>query len=256
MRSKDTSSTDSGSRRYWFPIGLLAILLLGISHLRPDETGAEPSSAQTAASSKAAPPVELAHSSAERDGARVLSAIPPRPEREPIPSERLGNAYLDAYMLADSAKELENDGAPRAALQKLDEAAKLLDQISQEHSGWRSEVVSYRRRKISESIDRLVVADPARPKAKAPPTPEATNPIPTPHPGDDDLGSTYLGAYMLAHEAADLEASGDSATALVKYQEAAAILKTIVQSSPEWRREVVEFRTRKIDDSIARVAQN
>ena len=71
-----------------------------------------------------------------------------------------------------------------------------------------------------------------------------------------DPSSEYLNAYMLASDASTLEENGDTTEALHKLQNAAGILKSIETSNPTWRREVMTYRKRKIDEAITRVAQN
>ena len=65
--------------------------------------------------------------------------------------EDVGATYPNAYMTSDEAKGLENQAKYAEALRKYNDAANTLSAIARNHPGWRSEVVTYRRRKVKES---------------------------------------------------------------------------------------------------------
>ena len=95
--------------------------------------------------------------------------------------EDVGSVYLNAYMLADDAKKLEEQGQFAAALRKNNDAANILDTIARTNPGWRREVVTYRRRKVNEAIARcgVHVPGPGVPKGYSNPQRETYIPPPS-----------------------------------------------------------------------------
>ena len=81
-----------------------------------------------------------------------LSAIPKRRE---LDEGTVADVYLDAYLMANEAMGRVEAGDTETALAELSHAQRIFERIQTELPEWRSEVVGYRTKKVSESIARL-----------------------------------------------------------------------------------------------------
>ena len=65
-----------------------------------------------------------------------------------------GTVYLEAYLQVEDAEKLELQGKFSEAHRKYSDAKNILDTIARNHRDWRPEVLTYRRRKVNEAIER------------------------------------------------------------------------------------------------------
>ena len=85
-----------------------------------------------------------------------------------------GEVFLNAYMSAQQAEKLENQGSFKTALAKYRFAGSVLDQLQQRSPDWNPQVVAYRRKKVADSIQKLEekIALEAPPIVVPPPLPQ------------------------------------------------------------------------------------
>src|SRR5947209_14422665 len=69
----------------------------------------------------------------------------------------------------------------------------------------------------------------------------------------DDPSETFLKAYMTAQQAEKLEHKNQFNAALAKYRFAGTLLDQLRKAHPDWQPAVVEYRGRKVSESILRV---
>ncbi len=69
-------------------------------------------------------------------------------------SQDAGTVYLEAYLQVEDAEKLELQGHFSQAHRKYSDAKNILDTIARNHRDWRPEVLTYRRRKVNEAIER------------------------------------------------------------------------------------------------------
>src|SRR2546428_333203 len=69
----------------------------------------------------------------------------------------------------------------------------------------------------------------------------------------DDPSDTFLKAYMTAQQGEKLEHENQFKAALAKYRFAGSLIQELHKSHPDWQPAIVEYRGRKIADSILRV---
>lgn len=69
----------------------------------------------------------------------------------------------------------------------------------------------------------------------------------------DDPSETFLKAYMTAQQGEKLERDNQFAGALSKYRFAGSLLEELKKSHSSWQPAIVEYRSRKISESILRV---
>ena len=65
-----------------------------------------------------------------------------------------GTVYIEAYLQVEDAEKLELQGNFSQAHRKYSDAKNILDTIARNHRDWRPEVLTYRRRKVNEAIER------------------------------------------------------------------------------------------------------
>ena len=63
--------------------------------------------------------------------------------------------FLSAYMSAQQAEKLESEQSYKAALAKFRFAGSILDQLQQRHPEWNPPVVTFRKKKVTEAIQRM-----------------------------------------------------------------------------------------------------
>ena len=71
---------------------------------------------------------------------------------------------------------------------------------------------------------------------------------------NNSAGDLFLRGYNLKTEAEKLEQSGDTSGALAKFQQAQQAIAAIAQNFPDWQPEVVNYRLRLIEQSIAKLS--
>jgi Flp pilus assembly protein TadD len=69
----------------------------------------------------------------------------------------------------------------------------------------------------------------------------------------DDPSETFLKAYMTAQQGEKLEQENQFKAALAKYRFAGTLIEQLRKSHPEWQPAIVEYRGRKVSESILRV---
>src|SRR5438874_13274491 len=69
----------------------------------------------------------------------------------------------------------------------------------------------------------------------------------------DDPSETFLKAYMTAQQGEKLERDNQFTRALAKYRLAGSLLEEPKKAHSEWQPAIVEYRSRKISESILRV---
>jgi Flp pilus assembly protein TadD/septal ring factor EnvC (AmiA/AmiB activator) len=69
----------------------------------------------------------------------------------------------------------------------------------------------------------------------------------------DDPSETFLKAYMTAQQGEKLERDSQFTRALAKYRLAGGLLEDLKKAHSEWQPAIVEYRSRKISESILRV---
>ena len=69
----------------------------------------------------------------------------------------------------------------------------------------------------------------------------------------DDPSETFLKAYMTAQQGEKLERDNQYTRALAKYRLAGSLLEELKKTHSEWQPAIVEYRSRKISESILRV---
>src|ERR1700719_1182837 len=69
----------------------------------------------------------------------------------------------------------------------------------------------------------------------------------------DDPSETFLKAYMTAQQGEKLEHENQFKAALAKYRFAGTLLEQLRKNNPDWQPAIVEYRGRKISESILRV---
>src|SRR5947209_3011995 len=70
---------------------------------------------------------------------------------------------------------------------------------------------------------------------------------------NDDPSETFLKAYMTAQQGEKLERDNQFTRALAKYRLAGSLLEELKKSHSEWQPAIVEYRSRKVSESILRV---
>jgi Flp pilus assembly protein TadD len=69
----------------------------------------------------------------------------------------------------------------------------------------------------------------------------------------DDPSDTFLRAYMTSQQAEKLEHDSQFKAALAKYRSAGGLIEDLRKNHPDWQPAIVEYRGRKISESILRV---
>src|SRR5437588_6502361 len=69
----------------------------------------------------------------------------------------------------------------------------------------------------------------------------------------DDPSETFLKAYMPSHQGEKLEHENQFKAALAKYRFAGTLLDQLRKAHPDWQPAIVEYRGRKVSESILRV---
>src|SRR5437588_5043008 len=69
----------------------------------------------------------------------------------------------------------------------------------------------------------------------------------------DDPSEAFLKAYMTAQQAEKLEHENQFNAALAKYRFAGTLLEQVRKTHPDWQPAIVEYRARKVSESILRV---
>ena len=69
----------------------------------------------------------------------------------------------------------------------------------------------------------------------------------------DDPSETFLKAYMTAQQGEKLERDGQFTRALAKYRFAGSLLEELKKTHSDWQPAIVEYRGRKVSESILRV---
>src|SRR5438067_1939584 len=69
----------------------------------------------------------------------------------------------------------------------------------------------------------------------------------------DDPSETFLKAYMTSQQGEKLERDGQFTRALAKYRFAGSLLEELKKTHSEWQPAIVEYRSRKVSESILRV---
>src|ERR1700731_4869428 len=69
----------------------------------------------------------------------------------------------------------------------------------------------------------------------------------------DDPSETFLKAYMTAQQGEKLEHENQFKAALAKYRFAGSLLEQLRKGHPDWQPAIVEYRGRKVSESILRV---
>jgi Flp pilus assembly protein TadD len=69
----------------------------------------------------------------------------------------------------------------------------------------------------------------------------------------DDPSETFLKAYMTAQQGEKLEHENQFKAALTKYRFAGTLLEQLKKAHPDWQPAIVEYRGRKVSESILRV---
>src|SRR6266478_6451691 len=69
----------------------------------------------------------------------------------------------------------------------------------------------------------------------------------------DDPSETVLKAYMTSQQGEKLEHENQFAAALAKYRFAGTLLEQLHKAHPDWQPAIVEYRGRKVSESILRV---
>jgi Flp pilus assembly protein TadD/uncharacterized coiled-coil DUF342 family protein len=69
----------------------------------------------------------------------------------------------------------------------------------------------------------------------------------------DDPSETFLKAYMTAQQGEKLEHESQFKAALTKYRFAGTLLEQLKKAHPDWQPAIVEYRGRKVSESILRV---
>jgi Flp pilus assembly protein TadD/uncharacterized coiled-coil DUF342 family protein len=69
----------------------------------------------------------------------------------------------------------------------------------------------------------------------------------------DDPSETFLKAYMTAQQGEKLERDNQFTRALAKYRLAGSLLEELKKTHSEWQPAIVEYRSRKVSESILRV---
>src|SRR5216110_520398 len=69
----------------------------------------------------------------------------------------------------------------------------------------------------------------------------------------DDPSETFLKAYMTAQQGEKLEHENQFKAALAKYRFAGTLIEQLRKAHPDWQPAIVEYRGRKVSESILRV---
>src|SRR5438270_5224377 len=69
----------------------------------------------------------------------------------------------------------------------------------------------------------------------------------------DDPSETFLKAYMTSQQGEKLEHENQFKAALAKYRFAGTLLDQVRKAHPDWQPAIVEYRGRKVSESILRV---
>src|SRR5713101_5101245 len=69
----------------------------------------------------------------------------------------------------------------------------------------------------------------------------------------DDPSETFLKAYMTAQQGEKLEHDNQFKAALAKYRFAGSLIEQLRKAHPDWQPAIVEYRGRKVSESILRV---
>src|SRR5438477_6294268 len=69
----------------------------------------------------------------------------------------------------------------------------------------------------------------------------------------DDPSETFLKAYMTSQQGEKLEHENQFKAALSKYRFAGSLLEQLRKAHPDWQPAIVEYRGRKVSESILRV---
>ena len=71
----------------------------------------------------------------------------------------------------------------------------------------------------------------------------------------EDPSDIFLKAYMTAQQAEKLEHENQFKAALAKYRFAGSLIEELRKSHPDWQSAIVEYRGRKISESILRLQE-
>src|SRR5438552_172013 len=71
----------------------------------------------------------------------------------------------------------------------------------------------------------------------------------------DDPSETFLKAYMTAQQGEKLERDNQFGPALAKYRFAGSLLEELKKAHANWQPAIVEYRSRKVSESILRVQE-
>ena len=120
---------------------------------------------------------------------------------------------------------------------------------------------AFRSHRDAKLLERFATTDQSKSAQNQSPPPATTQKSnvksaipPVPAINQDELGAAYLNAYMMVDEANKLAGSDDTEEALNKLRDAAVALDRIRSQHPDWRPEVVRYRSRKIAESIRRLS--
>src|SRR5438132_12895276 len=69
----------------------------------------------------------------------------------------------------------------------------------------------------------------------------------------DDSSETFLKAYMTAQQGEKLERDNQFTRALAKYRSAGSLHEELNKTHSDWQPAIVEYRRRKVSESILRV---
>src|SRR5437773_10571711 len=69
----------------------------------------------------------------------------------------------------------------------------------------------------------------------------------------DDPSEIFLKAYMTAQQGEKLERDNQFTRALAKYRLAGSLLEELKKTHSDWQPAIVEYRSRKVSESILRV---
>jgi hypothetical protein len=151
--------------------------------------------------------------------------------------------YLGAYRAFQKGGELETAGDRAEALRSFQEAARRLEEIRKAAPGWQPSIIEFREKKTANAISRL--------QQKAAPAERVSNANVSEASGAQ--ADMFLLAFQAFQKAAQQEAAGDRAQALLSYADAGVRLEEIKKGWPAWNPSIIQFRETRIAEAIARL---
>jgi hypothetical protein len=234
-------------------VGVLAVAGgFAASPLRPQAAGSD--RAEVSPSTKGSRVTLTARVPTTAVTAPVSAAAPKVPTPSgPVtlyhPGADLQQVYIAAYLRADSARTLAQQGDREGARTGYQVALNTLLDIAKADPQWETAMVTRRAADYREALARVSspgVADPGAAAAESRAAAEGTL-----FRRDKPVEDCYLAAYLKLSEAGQAQKRGDTAAALASYRSTLHTLVDIQKADPDWETALVVHRIADCRSAIA-----